>query len=251
MPDRLIRDELLESERWLALPDNTARVCYIALLLQADAFGNMDAGAGRLRRLWRDYGPESPEDIARMVITLAKVDLVREYAADGKPYLHIPRYRQNLRYTKRTYPQDPWTEREQQTQQKQTTKNNSPRAHKAHTQSAHGAHGRSEVKGSDVKQSDSKPVGSFLQVPKAQAVDNSTPKGAIGKSAHPKGNGQTHDNATGQQWNNPAWVAATAKLLDLRQAPGEHDSAFRDRVHGTLQAKLATAKHHQPGSDPQ
>jgi hypothetical protein len=51
MPDRVIRDELLESERWLGLKDNADRLAYVALLLRADTYGNrLDRAAVRV---WR------------------------------------------------------------------------------------------------------------------------------------------------------------------------------------------------------
>src|SRR5260370_7814598 len=56
MPDRIIRDELLESERWLTLKDNADRLAYLALLLKTDTLGNFEAGEYRLLRLWRDFG---------------------------------------------------------------------------------------------------------------------------------------------------------------------------------------------------
>ena len=44
MADRLIRDELLESDRWLDLHSDTTRLAYVGLLLLADDFGNLEGG---------------------------------------------------------------------------------------------------------------------------------------------------------------------------------------------------------------
>lgn len=52
-----------------------------------------------------------------------------------------------------------------------------------------------------------------------------------------KGNGKS-----GQQWQDVAWVNATAKTVSKIQAPGEPFIAFRDRVYGAVQAQLAAAK---------
>src|SRR5205807_9489453 len=101
MPDRVIRDELLESERWLALKDNADRLAYIALLLKADALGDFDAGEFRLLRLWRDFGINTPALVAKTLTELVEHDLIRLYDVEGARYLHIPRYRQSLRFVKR------------------------------------------------------------------------------------------------------------------------------------------------------
>jgi len=41
MPDRVIRDELLESDRWLDLPTDSHRLVYISLILIADDYGEI------------------------------------------------------------------------------------------------------------------------------------------------------------------------------------------------------------------
>jgi hypothetical protein len=53
------------------------------------------------------------------------VDLIRRYEDDGKPYLHIPRFRSRLRYLHRLYPISPWTTNEE----KQRIRKNSPENH--------------------------------------------------------------------------------------------------------------------------
>ena len=150
MPDRIIRDELLESERWLSLRDNTARICFLALLLKADPFGNLEANPHRLMRLWRDFGIKSPQQVSSTLAELKDCDLIRLYEADSKQFLHIPRFRQNLRFVKRIHPLSPWTTQ----QQKQRLAQDSPGAHPVGTAIAHSAHGRSEVKRSEEKRSE-------------------------------------------------------------------------------------------------
>jgi len=109
MPDRIIRDELLESTKWLSLKDNADRLAYVALLLKADSLGNFSAEPQRLVRMWRDFGITTPELVAKTLMELSESDLIRLYEADGKTLLHIPRYRQRLRYLKRVFPISPWT----------------------------------------------------------------------------------------------------------------------------------------------
>jgi hypothetical protein len=110
MPSRMIRDALLNSDRFLGLPDNTARICYVSCLLTADDRGNLEASSGALVRLWRDFGPNSnakAEDTAQF---LSDKDLVRLYEVDGKRYMHIPRFGQRMRSFKRACPASPWCE---------------------------------------------------------------------------------------------------------------------------------------------
>lgn len=155
MADRIIRDELLESERWLGLRDNTARVCYLTLILRADAMGNIEAHVPRLVRMWRDYGVATAAAVDGTLEELANHDLVRMYEAtlDGviHRYIHIPRSRNNLRYVKRVFPLSPWTTDEQI----QRLKEKSPGERITITGRALGAHGRGVdvdvcIKGFDV-----------------------------------------------------------------------------------------------------
>ncbi len=151
MPDRLVRDELLESERWLGLRDNTARVCYISLILKADALGNLEANVARLLRTWRDYGVTTPEAVAGTLDELVACDLVRLYAAavdgESRQFIHIPRYGQNLRYIKRVFPPSPWTTNEQ----KQRLAKISQSASDVIATRTPSAHTRSDVEGTLIR----------------------------------------------------------------------------------------------------
>lgn len=113
MPDRIVRDEILESERWLSLKDNADRLAYVALLLKADPLGNFTAEPFRLMRMWRDFGINSLALVSKTLIELCDHDLVRLYEAAGKKLLHIPRFNQYSRYLKRIYPLSPWTTEQQ------------------------------------------------------------------------------------------------------------------------------------------
>lgn len=107
MPE--IRAGLLSSEPWLALKDNVDRVCWLDLALHADPLGNQPGGPLRLLRQWRTYGIQTVEQVAKVLSDLQDVDLVRRYEVDGKPYLHLPRFRQRLRYMGHLTPLSPWT----------------------------------------------------------------------------------------------------------------------------------------------
>lgn len=110
MPSRMIRDALLDSDRFLSLPDNTARICYVSCLLTADDRGNLEASTGALVRLWRDFGVDSNDKANDTAQFLADKDLIRVYEVAGKRYIHVPRFRQRMRSFKRACPASPWCE---------------------------------------------------------------------------------------------------------------------------------------------
>lgn len=146
MPDRIIRDELLESNRWLSLKDNADRLAYVALLLRADSLGNFSAEPFRLMRLWRDFGINTEALVAKTLTELADHDLVRLYTADQKPLLHLPRYQQRVRYLKRIFHPSPWTTESQ----KQRLIKDAPDLHQSLTSLSPDEVKRSEEKGSEV-----------------------------------------------------------------------------------------------------
>src|SRR6266702_1180402 len=108
MPDRLIRCGILESEAYLDLKDNADRVCFYVLLLRCDSLGNFPAGPRRLIEGWRHAGIDGREKVAQVLTALADVDLVRLYSVERKPYLHIPRFRQKVRWLGHVWPLSPW-----------------------------------------------------------------------------------------------------------------------------------------------
>lgn len=99
MPSRLIRDDMLDSERVQTLPIE-ARWLYVTILLSADDAGLFEVNAFRLGRR------ASLEQLKMPVLVqcLADADLIRIYEADGKRYGFIPRYRQRLQIKRAKYP---------------------------------------------------------------------------------------------------------------------------------------------------
>lgn len=138
MPDRIIRDEILSSDRWISLKDNGDRLAFIACLLTVDTLGNMEASNGRLQRLWRDFGISSNELVAKTLSELLEHDLARPYEVNGKRYLHLPRFKQTRRFLGRLCPLSPWTSDDD----KQRVENYSRSANTERTQSALRAHMR-------------------------------------------------------------------------------------------------------------
>lgn len=88
---RMIRGELLESERVLALPCE-ARWFFLAVLLTADDLGLFEATDFKLAR----NATTTPAQAGLYLQMLADTDLVRLYIVDGKRYGFLPRFRQRL-----------------------------------------------------------------------------------------------------------------------------------------------------------
>jgi hypothetical protein len=162
VPDRIIRDELLESSRVIGLPNNDARFAFVVLVLRADDFGNLEGDGIQLRRMWRDFGIDTPQACERCLGELVEVDLCRTYEVDGKRLIHIPRFRQRIRYQRRAQPLSPWNNPVDNLRladgtvpnvQQVTGKKARPKSDRSQTV----VH-RSEVKRSKPKGSSSKPV---------------------------------------------------------------------------------------------
>jgi hypothetical protein len=107
MPDRVIRDEILDSDRYIDLSSDSVRLLFLHFLLIADDLGNCEATYGLIRRRLLPQTNVDQAEVEKMLTELAHVDLIRRYAVDGKSYAHIPRFRQRLRSYKRTKPRPP------------------------------------------------------------------------------------------------------------------------------------------------
>ena len=99
MPNRLVRDEMLESEAILSLPIE-ARWLYVTILLSADDVGLFEATSFKLARR-ADIRRESGDKLLQM---LADADLIRLYEVAGKRYGFIPKFRQRIQIK---YPKHP------------------------------------------------------------------------------------------------------------------------------------------------
>ena len=112
MPQRIIRESLLYSDRFLDLPSNCERMAFLALLLRADDRGNLEATDGGLHRMWRDFEVDTVKDSLAILEHLTTAELVKVYEVDGKRFIHIPRFQQKLRSYKSQVPLPPWQENE-------------------------------------------------------------------------------------------------------------------------------------------
>jgi hypothetical protein len=102
MPNRLIRDGLLESEAVLSLTIE-ARWLYIAICLTADDMGLFEATEFRLAR----RADLKKEHIQRLLSMLNDVDLIRLYSDGKKTFGIIPKFRQRLQIKRIKYPIPP------------------------------------------------------------------------------------------------------------------------------------------------
>lgn len=102
MPSRLIRDDMLDSERVQTLPIE-ARWLYVTILLTADDVGLFEVNNFKLgRRAGLDNNK-----LTVLVQLLADSDLIRVYEVEGKRFGFIPRFRQRLQIKRTKHPVPP------------------------------------------------------------------------------------------------------------------------------------------------
>jgi len=108
MPNRILREEILRSDRWLGLAHPAERLAFLVLVLNADDLGTLEASDGALVRLWRDpCNVKGREDAVRILSALADCDLVRPYEVQAKRYLFLPRTKQRFRAKSLLHPAPP------------------------------------------------------------------------------------------------------------------------------------------------
>lgn len=111
MPDRILRDEIWESDRFLDLPTDAARLAFIRFLNMCDDFGNFEGGPRRLYRILHACTQIKTEQAASEAIdALMQADLIRRYEVGDRELFHIPRLRPHTSYLVRKMPPSPWDE---------------------------------------------------------------------------------------------------------------------------------------------
>jgi hypothetical protein len=109
MPDRVLRDELWLSDRFLDLASDAARVAFLRFLSLADDFGNFEGGERRLSRILIICTQLKTDNAVSLVIdSLMACDLIRRYTVQDRELFHIPRFRSHRQYVSRRYPASPW-----------------------------------------------------------------------------------------------------------------------------------------------
>ena len=102
MPNRLIREGLMESEAVLSLPVE-ARWLFVIIMLSADDVGLFEATEFKLARR-ADVNRELAGKLMQMI---GDADLVRLYVVDGKRYGFIPKFRQRVQIKSTKHPLPP------------------------------------------------------------------------------------------------------------------------------------------------
>jgi hypothetical protein len=105
MPNRIIRESLLDSSRYLSV-DEGAQLLYTHLLLLADDFGCLSLEYSFIGRRCFVNRPTA-ERLDRLVAQLVDVDLIRIYEHRNLRFAFIPRFRQRLKRDTLKNPQPP------------------------------------------------------------------------------------------------------------------------------------------------
>lgn len=102
MPNRLVREGLMESEAVLSLPVE-GRWLFVIIILSADDVGLFEATEFKLARR-----ADVNRDLAgKLMQMLADADLIRLYMIDTKRYGFIPKFRQRLQIKTSKHPLPP------------------------------------------------------------------------------------------------------------------------------------------------
>lgn len=106
MSDRIIRDELLTSERYWAV-SNEAKLLYLHLILSVDDTARFSGKNFTLRASCFPSQPMEAVHMERMLDELQTQDLIRLYMVDNERYVFIPRFKQRLRFVNSKFPTPP------------------------------------------------------------------------------------------------------------------------------------------------
>lgn len=102
MPCRLIRDEMLDSERLQVLPIE-ARWLFVAIMLTADDVGLLELAPFKLSR----RAAIDAATVPMLIQLLSDADLIRVYEHGGRRFAFIPRFRQRLQIKRVKHPLPP------------------------------------------------------------------------------------------------------------------------------------------------
>lgn len=205
MPDRVIRDELLLSVRWLDLPTDTHRLIYENLILIADDYGNVEGGPRRLFRWMHSFTQVKAEaDAIKVMSDLQDADMVRRYEVDGKEFWHLPRFKNSRWYWRRSYPQSPFSD--------DVTNEEKQRDGK-----------KRNIQVTDTLQTRTRGVGVGV--------------GEIPNPAHTRYPVDKSNLPKLQWWETESGMLAKGKQLGTEPRAGEGWTQFKDRLFVTIKAK--------------
>ena len=229
MPDRIVRDELLDSDRYLGLSSDTVRIVFVHFLLVADDLGNAEATGPFIRRRILP-GSQVPDDtLAKILEELSSVDLVRVYEVGPKRYVHIPRFRQRLRSFKRINPRPPSSMECAEIKEIADKLSDTRQALDGHMsgtsqslagEGRKGSEGRNRRKGAEPR----------------EAVDKSSGLKPFGDKSPGK---STHQPAKGW-WKSDGGIVNAATALNIKTRAGETFSQLKDRIFAEISKRAET-----------
>jgi hypothetical protein len=105
MPNRVIRESMLDSERYWSVPIE-ARELYRHVQLLADDLGCVSLAPVMIRRRCFNATPQQSA-IEKLIELLSDADLIRVYSVNGARFAFIPRFGQRLRRMYLRHPKPP------------------------------------------------------------------------------------------------------------------------------------------------
>lgn len=106
MPDRIIRDEMLRSERYWSVSIEAQRL-FVHIILNVDDTARFSGKNYTLRAACYPGQAMEPDKLERLLAELVDTDLVRVYMHNNERFIFVPRFRQRLRFKKSRYPEPP------------------------------------------------------------------------------------------------------------------------------------------------
>jgi hypothetical protein len=106
MPDRVIRDEILTSERYWSVGIE-AQQLFLHLLLNVDSLGRFSGKNFTIRMSCYPGHQRNPDMIEKLLSDLHDADLIRIYTVANERFIFVPRFRQRIRYNNSQFPDPP------------------------------------------------------------------------------------------------------------------------------------------------
>lgn len=239
MVDRVVRDELLDSDRWLCLSTDSERLVFVGLLLKCDDFGNFEAGLPRLFRFLSSFTHiKTHENAAIVLLHLADQDLIRGYKVADREFFHIPRLRPHRQYLVRRCPPSPWCDisaplgKTKRIINKGLASNVVTTSQKRSNDVAQGVGvGVGVGVGENTRTRTRRPVDNFPSDAPAKV------NGDGNKLPKVNGNGQ-FSAALGKAWgSSPQAIEAKGRELGITAHAGESLEAYRARLHAEIEKR--------------
>ena len=106
MPNRVIREGLLDSDKFNALNEKE-QMFFVRIMLVADDYGCLDGRTEIIKSRCFPLSDIRLSDVGHMTDKLVSVGLIIRYVVQGKHYLFIPNFNQRLRIKRRKFPEPP------------------------------------------------------------------------------------------------------------------------------------------------